>query len=80
MSENELDARVAQLYRGVSAGLPQDHLTSVWARFEMRAPTDDEAIALVRDQLHTGAAALRGPSEAISAETEHQLLRGSGAS
>ena len=62
MSEHELDARVEQLYRRVSAGLQQDRLTSVWVRFEVRAESDDEAIALVRDQLHTAAdrgAALR---------------------
>jgi hypothetical protein len=55
MSENELDARVEQLYRRVSAGLQQDRITSVWVRFEVRATTYDAAIALVRDQLHTGA-------------------------
>ena len=62
MSENELNARVEQLYRRVSTGLQQDRLRSVWVRFEVRAATDDAAIALVRDQLHTGAdrgAALR---------------------
>ena len=55
MSENELDVRVAQLYHRVSAGLQQDRLTSVWVRFEVRAASDDAAMALVRDQLHTGA-------------------------
>jgi hypothetical protein len=55
MSENELDTRVEQLYRRVSTRLQQDRLTSVWVRFEVRAATDDEAMALVRDQLHTGA-------------------------
>jgi hypothetical protein len=55
MSENELDARVEQLYRRVSARVPQDRLTSVWVRFEVRAASDDEAMALVRDQLHSGA-------------------------
>jgi len=55
MSEHELDARVEQLYRRVSAGLQQDRITSVWVRFEVRAATDDAAMALVRDQLHTGA-------------------------
>ena len=45
MSENELDARVAQLY----------HRTSVWVRFEVRADGDDEAMTLVRDQLDTDA-------------------------
>ena len=55
MSEHELDTRVAQLYHRVSAGLQQDRLTSVWVRFEVRAASDDEAMALVRDQLHTGA-------------------------
>ena len=59
MSENasadELDARVEQLYHRVSAGLRQDRLTSVWVRFEVRAATDDAAMALVRDQLQTGA-------------------------
>ncbi len=55
MSENELDARVEQLYRRVSARVPQDRLTTVWVRFEVRAASDDEALALVRDQLHTGA-------------------------
>ena len=54
MSENELDARVEQLYRRVSAGLRQDRITTVWVRFEVRADTDDEAMALVRDYLHTG--------------------------
>jgi hypothetical protein len=54
MTENELDTRVAQLYRRVSAGLQRDRLTSVWVRFEVRAASDDLAIALVRDQLHTG--------------------------
>ncbi len=55
MSENELDVRVAQLYRRVSAGLQQDRLTSVWVRFEVRAASDEMAMTLVRDQLHTGA-------------------------
>jgi hypothetical protein len=55
MAENELDARVEQLYRRVSAGVPQDRLTSVWVRFEVHADSDDAALALVRDQLHTGA-------------------------
>jgi hypothetical protein len=55
MSENELDTRVEQLYRRVSAGLQQERVMSVWVRFEVRAATDDLAIALVRDQLHTGA-------------------------
>ena len=54
MSENELDTRVEQLYRRVSAGLQQDRVMSVWVRFEVRAASDDEAQALVRDQLHTG--------------------------
>ena len=54
MSENELNARVAQLYRRVSAGLQQDRITSVWARFDVRAASDEEAMALVREQLHTG--------------------------
>ena len=54
MSENELDARVKQLYRRVSAGLQQDRLMSVWVRFEVRATSDDAAMALVRDQLDTG--------------------------
>ena len=45
MSENELDARVAQLYRRVSAGLQQDRITSEWARFEVRAASDEEAMA-----------------------------------
>jgi hypothetical protein len=51
----DLDVRVAQLYRRVSAGLHQDRITSVWVRFEVRAASDDAAIALVADQLHTGA-------------------------
>jgi hypothetical protein len=51
----DLDARVEQLYRRVSAGLQHDRITSVWVRFEVRAATDDAALALVRDQLHTGA-------------------------
>ena len=55
MSENELDTRVEQLYRRVSAGLQPDRITTIWVRFEVRAATDDEAMALVRDQLHTGA-------------------------
>ena len=55
MSENELDARVEQLYHRVSARLQHDRITSVWVRFEVRAASDDEAMALVRDQLHTGA-------------------------
>ena len=55
MSEHELDARVAQLYRRVSAGWQQERITTIWVRFEVRAATDDEALALVRDQLHTGA-------------------------
>jgi hypothetical protein len=55
MSENELDARVEQLYRRVSARLQQARITSVWVHFEVRAASDDEAMALVRDQLHTGA-------------------------
>ena len=55
MSENELDTRVEQLYHRVSAGLQQSRITTVWVRFEVRAATDDEAMALVRDQLHTGA-------------------------
>jgi hypothetical protein len=54
MSEHELDVRVEQLYRRVSAGLQSDRITSVWVRFEVRAATEDEALALVRDQLHTG--------------------------
>ena len=55
MSENELDARVEQLYRRVSVGWQPDRLTSVWVRFEVNADSDDDAMALVRDQLHTGA-------------------------
>ena len=55
MSENELNARVEQLYRRVSTGLQQDRLTSVWVHFEVRAASDDEAMALVRDHIHTGA-------------------------
>ena len=55
MSENELDVRVAQLYHRVSAGLQQTRITSVWVRFEVRAASDDAAMARVRDQLHTGA-------------------------
>ena len=51
----DLDARVEQLYRRVNAGWQQDRLTSVWVRFEVRAASDDAAMALVRDQLHTGA-------------------------
>jgi hypothetical protein len=35
-------------------GVRQDHITSVWARFEVRAVSDDAALALVREQLHTG--------------------------
>ena len=54
MSENELDTRVEQLYRRVSTRLRHDRLTSVWVRFEVNADSDD-AMALVRDQLHTGA-------------------------
>jgi hypothetical protein len=54
MSENELDARVEQLYRRVSARVRHDRITTVWVRFEVRAASDDEALALVRDQLHTG--------------------------
>ena len=55
MSEHELNARVEQLYRRVSAGLQPDRIMTIWVRFEVRAATDDAAIALVRDQLHTGA-------------------------
>ena len=55
MSENELDTRVEQLYRRVSTRLRHDRLTSVWVRFEVNADSDDDAMALVRDQLHTGA-------------------------
>jgi hypothetical protein len=51
----DLDARVEQLYHRVSAGLQQDRIMTVWVRFEVHAATDDEALALVRDQLHTGA-------------------------
>jgi hypothetical protein len=51
----DLDARVEQLYRRVNTGLQQDRLTSVWVRFEVHATTDDEALALVRNQLYTGA-------------------------
>ena len=54
MSENELDARVEQLYRRVSAGLHHDRITTVWVRFEVSAATDDEAMVLVRDQVQTG--------------------------
>jgi hypothetical protein len=53
--ENELDARVERLYRRVSTGLRQDRIATVWVRFEVRAASDDEAMALVRDQLHAGA-------------------------
>ena len=55
MPENELDVRVAQLYRRVSAGLRHDRITTVWVRFEVIADSDAEAMALVRDQVHTGA-------------------------
>src|SRR5215204_6375028 len=55
VSENELNARVEQLYRRVSAGLQPDRIRTIWVRFEVRAATDDAALALVRDQLHTGA-------------------------
>src|SRR4051812_10621420 len=55
MSENELDARVDQLYRRGSAGLRHDRITTVWVRFEVRATSDVEAMALVRDQVRPGA-------------------------
>ena len=54
MSENELDARVEQLYRRVSRGLHHDHTTTVWLRFEVSADSDAEAVAFVRDQVQTG--------------------------
>ena len=63
MSEQELDARVEQLYRRVSAGWQHDRLTSVWVRFEVHAASDDEAMSLVRDQLHTGTARGATPRE-----------------
>ena len=54
MSENELDTRVEQLYHRVSTGLHQDRTRTVWLRFEVRADSDPEALALVRDQVRTG--------------------------
>lgn len=54
MSENELDARVEQLYRRVSAELHHDRITTVWGRFEVIADSDAEAMALVREQVQTG--------------------------
>jgi hypothetical protein len=54
MSENELDVRVEQLYHRVSTGLQQARITTVWVRFEVRADSDPEALALVRDQVRTG--------------------------
>ena len=54
MSENELDARVEQLYRRVSAEVHQDRITTVWVRFEVIAESDAEAMALVREQIQTG--------------------------
>jgi hypothetical protein len=50
----DLNGRVEQLYRRVSTGLHQDRTTSVWLRFEVRADSDTEALALVRDQVQTG--------------------------
>ena len=54
MSENELDARVEQLYRRVSAEFHHDRITTVWVRFEVIADSDAEAMALVREQVQTG--------------------------
>ena len=54
MSENELDARVEQLYRRVSAEVHHDRITSVWVRFEVIAESDAAAMALVREQVQTG--------------------------
>src|SRR5688572_91654 len=50
----DLDVRVAQLYRRVSTGLHQDRTKTVWLRFEVSADSDPEALALVRDQVRTG--------------------------
>ena len=54
MSEHELDARVEQLYRRVSAEGHQDRITTVWVRFEVIAESDAEAMAVVREQVQTG--------------------------
>ena len=54
MSENELDARVEQLYCRVSAEFHHDRITTVWVRFEVIADSDAEAMALVREQVQTG--------------------------
>ena len=50
-----LDGRVEQLYRRVSTGLHHDRTKTVWLRFEVSADSDPEALALVRDQVRTGA-------------------------
>ena len=50
-----LDGRVEQLYRRVSTGLHHDRPKTVWLRFEVSADSDPEALALVRDQVRTGA-------------------------
>lgn len=50
-----LDVRVEQLYRRVSTELHHDRTTTVWLRFEVSADSDPEALALVRDQVRTGA-------------------------
>jgi hypothetical protein len=51
----DLNGRVEQLYRRVSTGLHQDRTMTVWLRFEVRADSETEALALVRDQVQTGA-------------------------
>ena len=50
-----LDVRVEQLYRRVRTELHHDRTTTVWLRFEVNADSDPEALALVRDQVRTGA-------------------------
>ena len=54
MSENELDARVEQLYRRVSAEIQHDRITTVWVRFDVNAESDAAAMAVVREQVLTG--------------------------
>jgi len=54
MSESELDTRVEQLYRRVSAEIRHDRITTVSVRFEVNADSDDEAVTLVGEQVLTG--------------------------